>query len=83
MVSKSIKISEKNYFWLLSMAAEMQKKYGRVVSFDETLNVLKGEEVGNKKISDLAGKWKMSDTEAKKFMKDIRKGWRKWKIPSV
>lgn len=35
-----------------------------------------------KKLSDLAGRWKMSDEEAKKFLKDARKGWKKWKIPS-
>jgi hypothetical protein len=31
-------------------------------------------------ISELAGRWKMSDEEAKKFLKDTKKGWRIFKI---
>lgn len=41
MESKTIKISKENYRWLLRMAADIQKKHGKLVSFDETLNVLK------------------------------------------
>ena len=35
------------------------------------------------KLSDLAGSWNISDKEVKKMKKDFRKGWKKWKIPSV
>jgi len=41
MASKTIKISEENYRWLLGIAADMQKKQGKVVSFDETLEEFK------------------------------------------
>ena len=82
MESKSIKISKKNYLWLLKLAAEMQKDYHRPVSFDATLNSLRNERMKKKKLSDLAGKWKMSDENAKEFMKNAKKGWKKWKAPS-
>ena len=83
MASKTIKISEENYRWLLHVAADLQKSKGKIVSFDEALNELKGnKKKGN--IMDLAGAWSdMGDNEAKEFMRNIKKGWKKWKIPSV
>jgi hypothetical protein len=30
-----------------------------------------------KKLSDLAGKWKMTDKEAVEFIKEMKKGWKK------
>ncbi len=85
MEFKTIKISKENYVWLLKLAAEMQKNSEKLVSFDSALNNLRNEKMKNKEgsILDLAGRWKMSDEEAKKFLKDTRKGWKKWKIPSV
>lgn len=41
MVSKTIKIDEKNYKWLLKIASDIQKKLGRRVSFDEALTEIK------------------------------------------
>ena len=35
-----------------------------------------------KDIMEFAGRWKMSDEEAEKFKKDMKKGWKKWEIPS-
>lgn len=32
----------------------------------------------NANLSNLAGKWEMSDKEAEEFMKTLKKGWRKW-----
>ncbi|MBS3080511.1 hypothetical protein J4221_03495 [Candidatus Pacearchaeota archaeon] len=82
--SKTIKVSKENYLWLLRLAAEMQKEYNKPVSFDIVLEELKNKNMKKKKsILDLAGRWKMSDKEAEEFMKDIRKGWGKWKIPSL
>lgn len=85
MESKTIKISKENYLWLLRLASEMQKEYHRPVTFDFALQALRNEKMKKKKksILDLAGRWKMSDEEAKKFMRDLRKGWGKWKIPSL
>ena len=85
MESKTIKISKENYLWLLKLAAEIQKKSEKLVSFDSALSNLRDEKMKNKEgsILDLAGRWKMSDEEAKKFLRDVRRGWKKWKIPSV
>jgi len=41
MGSKAIKISEENYKWLLKIASDIQKKLGRLVSFDEALTEIK------------------------------------------
>ncbi len=83
MVSKTIKVSEENYLWLLRLASELQKRREKPISFDDTLQTLREGKMGKNKISDLAGSWKMSNAEAEKFKKDARKGWGKWKIPSV
>jgi len=83
MVNKAIKISEENYQWLLSIATELQRRYKKPVSFDEALLVLRNKKMEKGNILDLAGRWKMSDKEAEKFVKDVKKGWKKWKIPSV
>ena len=41
MGSKTIKIDEENYKWLLKIASDIQKKLGRRVSFDEALTEIK------------------------------------------
>jgi len=41
MGSKTIKIKEENYRWLLKIASDIQKKLGRPVSFDEALTKIK------------------------------------------
>ena len=41
MASKTIKIKEENYKWLLKIASDIQKKLGRPVSFDEALTEIK------------------------------------------
>jgi hypothetical protein len=41
MGSKTIKIKEENYRWLLKIASDIQKKLGRPVSFDEALTEIK------------------------------------------
>ena len=71
--TKTIKVSEKTYGWLMGLAGDMQSEAGRRVSIDETIYSMKKE-----KLSDLAGKWKMNDKEAKEFMKEMKKGWKKW-----
>jgi len=83
MTSKTIKISEENYKWLLQIAAELQKRREQIVTFDIALSELRGEKMKNKKLSDLAGRWRMSDEEWKRIKKDLKRGWRGWKIPSV
>jgi predicted CopG family antitoxin len=41
MASKTIKIKEENYKWLLKIASDIQKKLGRPASFDEALTEVK------------------------------------------
>jgi len=36
-----------------------------------------------KKISDLAGTWKMSDEEVDEFMHGLRKGWKQYDLLSI
>lgn len=85
MDSKTIKISKENYQYLLTLASELQKTYKRPVSFDETISVMKDKKMNSNKnnLSDIAGKWKITDKEAKEIKLDVRKGWNKWKISSV
>jgi len=72
MVSKTIKISEKNYLWLLNLASELQRKRKRLVSFDEALEELK-EGKGDNNVVALAGSWKMSEKESAKMVNEIYK----------
>lgn len=84
MTTKTIKVSEENYLWLLRIAAELQKRSERPVSFDETIYSLRsGIKVKRNKLSNLAGSWKMSDKEADILKKNLKKGWGKWAISSV
>lgn len=85
METKTIKISKENYHWLLEISSELQKKNKRLVSFDETLTELKERKNDNKnkKLSDLAGSWKISKSEAEKIKKNLKKGWSEWQIQSV
>ncbi len=69
-MGKAIKISNENYRWLLNIAAELQKKKGRVVSFDEAFENIKNED-NKKSIFDFAGSWKLSSDESKKIIKTI------------
>jgi hypothetical protein len=33
------------------------------------------------RISDLAGSWEMSESEAIEIQKALREGWKRWKLP--
>ena len=85
MESKTIKISQENYRWLLRIASDMQNEHGKLVTFDNAIESLKKCNMKEKKdIMDFAGIWEdMTDEEAEKLKKDLRKGWGKWKIPSL
>ena len=82
MTAKTIKISEENYKWLLTIQSDIQKEAGKQISFDETISILRGK---NKpaRMSDLSGIWKISDKEAGQLKSYMRKGWSSWKIPSA
>jgi len=75
----SVKISEDNYRMLCSLSGRLRDKLHKPVSINDAISFLHK----RGKISDLAGMWKMSDKETEKFMKDLKKGWSRWKIKSV
>ena len=75
MVSKTIKIGEGNYRRLLNIVAELQKEREKRVSFDDALEIMEvAKKKGDRKLSDLAGRWEdMNDKEAKTLIKEIYK----------
>jgi|SRR3989344_2065375 len=83
MASKTIKVSEGNYRWLLGLIAEIQKRSGERATFDDALDDLAERKEKKKKLSDLAGSWKMNDEEWNNIRSELKRGWKKWKIPSV
>ncbi|MFH1650312.1 MAG: hypothetical protein ABIA93_07250 [Candidatus Woesearchaeota archaeon] len=75
----SVKISEENYKRLCSLSGSLQEEFGRPVSLNEAMDYL-----WNKpKLSDVAGMWKMSDAEANKLKRDIKRGWKNWSTKSA
>lgn len=79
METKTIKISQENYKWLSRLAGELQTELGEPVSLDGALTYIHKK----KKLSDLAGSWKMSNKEAEAFINDNKKWWKKWNTRSV
>ncbi|HLD15269.1 MAG TPA: hypothetical protein VJB94_01690 [Candidatus Nanoarchaeia archaeon] len=79
MEAKTVKISKQNYEWLCEIAGKVQIEEKRSISIDEAISKLRS----SGKLSDLAGAWDISDKQARKLLKDIRKGWRNWKIGYV
>lgn len=75
----SVKISEENYKMLNALSGRLRTKFHRPVSINEAISHLNN----NKKLSDLAGAWKMSDKEVDELKKSLKKGWNKWKTKSV
>ena len=75
----SIKISEENYKNLSALSGGLRSRLHRPISINETISFL----YKRKKISDLAGTWKISDKEVNNFMGKLNKGWKEWKIRSV
>ena len=83
MVSKTIKISEENYKMLLKIMAIIQHKNGHRASFDDAIDNLAERKEKKRKLSNLAGSWKMNDEEWDNIRSELKRGWKKWKIPSV
>lgn len=75
---KAIKISKETYAELSVIAGELQIKTKRPVSIDEAMKYLIRRNKKGKKISDLAGSWIMSDSEAEKIKTSIDKAWETW-----
>ena len=80
METKTIKISKENYEWLCEEAGKLQAKERRSISIDKILTYM---HKPKKRLSELAGGWKMTDKEVEKFTEDLKKSWKRWKIESV
>ena len=76
---KAVKISKETYAELSAIAGELQIKRKRPVSIDEAMKYLIRRSRKGKKISDLAGSWIMSDSEAEEIKTSIDKAWETWK----
>lgn len=70
----SIKVSEENYKRLCALSGELREKLQKPVSINEAISFL----YSKRRISDLAGSWKMSDEEAEELSRNLKKGWKKW-----
>lgn len=77
--TKTIKISSGIYKEICEYAGELQKELREPVSIDRALTFL----FHKRRLSDLAGSWRMSEKEAKEMMKTIKKGWNTWKLKSA
>ena len=76
---KSIKISKENYEKLCNSSGRLTETLNRPVSINEAISFL----YKKRKLSDIAGSWKMKEKEAEKIKEYIERGWRNWKIKSV
>ncbi|MGD2249105.1 MAG: hypothetical protein PVF58_11925 [Candidatus Methanofastidiosia archaeon] len=74
-MSKTIKISDKNYSSLVEFAGKLQVAKRKPISIDEALSRLLGKE----DIMDLAGSWNLSDEEAETLKRDIEELWSEWR----
>jgi predicted CopG family antitoxin len=74
-VSKTIKISDKNYSLLAEFAGKLQTTLRKPVSMDEALSQLLEKE----DIMNLAGSWDLSDEEAENLKKEIEELWSEWR----
>ncbi|NLE05794.1 MAG: hypothetical protein GX638_13480 [Crenarchaeota archaeon] len=76
---KAVKISKETYAQLSAIAGKLQTKKKRPVSIDEAMKYLIMRNRKKRKISDLAGSWTMSDTEAQEIKAALDKAWETWK----
>lgn len=83
-MEKTIKVDENTYRMINELVGEIRSEKKRPVSINEALSTILREKKGKKKsnIMDFAGAWKMSDKEAEKMKKGLRKAWSGWKPKS-
>ena len=74
---KVIKISKETYEEISAIAGELQIKIKRPVSIDESMKYLIERSKKGRKISDLAGSWIMSDSEAEEIKASMDKAWKR------
>jgi hypothetical protein len=76
---EAVKISKETYSALSAIAGELQIKRKRPISMDQAIKYPIRRSRKGKKISDLAGLWIMSDSEAEEIKISIDKAWATWK----
>lgn len=79
MGTRSIRINDETHERLFEVAGRLQSEMKRPVSVDETIKIMI-ESFKPNKISDLAGKWNVSDEEIKKIRESLKDGWRRWSL---
>ena len=76
---KSIKISKENYEKLCNSSGKLTEKLNRPISINEAISFL----YKKRRLSEIAGTWKMEDKELECIKENLNKGWKKWKIRSA
>ena len=79
MTTKSIRVSEEIYKELIEVAGYFQIELKHSVSLDEAIKLLLRRFKSNK-ISDLAGRWDVSDDEIAEIKESVKAGWKKWDL---
>ena len=78
-MEKTIKVDENTYRMLNELVGEIRSEEKRPVSINEALSkVLKEKKKRN--IMDFAGSWEMSEKEAEKIKRDIKRHRKSWTI---
>jgi len=78
-LSKSLRVDDETYRRLCEIAGKLQAKLKRPVSVDEAIrSVIQMPQGKQKRITDLAGTWKLTDEELSEIMEGLQKGWRRW-----
>jgi len=78
-LARSVRVEERTYRKLSQSSGRFQSLLGRPVSLDETIWYLLRGAREDRRISELAGSWKMSDVEARSIMKSLGEAWKRWK----
>lgn len=81
MADKVIKISEKNYSWLVKETAALSYESGKKATFNDVVERLRKSKLQNqqRRILELAGSWNdVSDETLAEITKDGREGWQSW-----
>lgn len=79
MTTKTIKISEENYEWLIRYSGDLQKEVGKPISVDKAFSAIRKDTQGKDTLLEFAGSWKMTDEEERKIFKTLKEGWKRWK----
>jgi len=74
-------VEERTYRRLSQASGRLQVMLGRPVSLDEAIWYLLNGVKEEGRISDLAGSWDMSESEAREIERVLRDGWKCWKLP--